>query len=232
MKNVKYILFTILFIFMNVFYVNASCTNEEFQSLVDLAKDIKITYKHKGKFVINNDGETQVDYYSFDVVVKNIYDDFYITYLDDTESLEIKDETAQVVLSNGNWFFSIYSKKCNEKVYDINVFLPRFNIYSLNPLCEGIDGDDFALCGKYYEYDVDYDNFVARVNHYRVTHKINNDDNVDVEEENDSIELIIDKLLNFILTNRLYILIILAVILVILLIISITKRIKKRGVLE
>ena len=40
--------FVILLMFVNVFYVNASCTDEEIDILKNKAKDIKITYKHMG----------------------------------------------------------------------------------------------------------------------------------------------------------------------------------------
>ena len=43
MKNIKYTLFTIIILFISVFHVNASCTNEEISALKELADDIKIT---------------------------------------------------------------------------------------------------------------------------------------------------------------------------------------------
>lgn len=43
-------------------------------------------------------------------------------------------------------------------------------MYSLDPLCEGIDGRDFPLCGKYYEPRVSYADFEKRVKSYIATH--------------------------------------------------------------
>ena len=229
MKNIKYIVFSFIFFLFNIFYVDASCTNEEIESLKELAKDIEITYKHKGIYEIDNE---YVDYYSFDIIVKNISDEFRVMYNYDTEELEVNNGISNLILSNGNWNFSVYSKRCDEKVYDIQFFLPRFNVYSLDPLCEGIDGNDFALCGKYYEYDVEYDDFVKRINNYRSTLKDNSVDNVAEDKTNINIDIIINSLLNFITNYRLYIVITLVTILVILITIIIFKRKKRRGVLE
>lgn len=229
MKNIKYILITILFLFLNVFYVDASCTDEEIDVLKDLADDIKITYKHKGK-VETEDG---VFYSLFDVTVKNIDNDMYISVIDSNMVLTPVDGEIVETFNNGTWYFDIYSNKCEEKIDTVKVFIPRFNMYSLDPLCEGIDGDDFALCGKYYEYDVEYDNFVARVNHYRVTHNVSdNTDKKNDDEKQSDIKVLFNNLLDYIIQYRLYIVISLIVILIILIIVIVINRRRKRGVLQ
>lgn len=227
MKSIKYILFTIVFLFINVFYVNASCTDEEINELKELAKDIKVTYKHKGK-VVTEDG---VYYNLFDVKVKNIDNDMYVSLINGSTILKPVDGEIVETFNNGTWYFDIYSNKCDDKIDTIKVFIPRFNRYSLDPLCEGIDGEDFALCGKYYEYDVDYDNFVARVKHYRATYKVDDNKN-DVKEEKNDFEVIFNNILDFIIRYRLYIVIVLSILLAILFTIIIIKRRQKRGVLE
>lgn len=226
MKNIKYMLITIIFLFINIFYVNASCTSEEIQELKDLAKDIKITYKHKGK-VITDEG---VFYNLFDIKVKNIDNDMYVSV--DNGNMILNPVESEIVetFNNGTWNFDVYSNKCEEKINTIKVYIPRFNVYSLDPLCEGIDGDDFALCGKYYEYDVKYDNFVARVKHYRATYKI--DDSKEVEKEENRVEMVFNYILEFIVKYKLYIIISAVVILITIVITIIIKKNKKRGVLE
>lgn len=230
MKNIiKYIIFIFVLLFINIFYVNASCTDGEYESLKLLTKEIKITYKHKG-IVENEDG---IFYNMFDVNVKNIDNDMYISLNNGSTILNPVNNVITSVFNNGTWNFDIYSKKCEQIIDTIKVHIPRFNIYSLDPLCEGIDGNDFALCGKYYEYDVDYDNFEARVKHYRLSHNIENKVNYDDNNENkDGFSMIINKLLDYIIVYRLYIIIALVILLVILIAISIIKRREKRGVLE
>lgn len=226
MKNIKYTIFTLVILFISIFHVNAYCTNEEITSLKELADDIKVTYKHLGKV---EDEEGTYHYNNFEVNVKNISDDLYILTLGNTIKLIPESEIIKTTLSSGNWNFNVYSNKCEEKIKEIKVFIPKFNEYSLDPLCEGIDGDDFALCGKYYEYDVSYENFKSRVEQYRANHNINYENN---KEERNQITLIIQKILNFIETYQLYITLSLIIILLIIIVIIIIKRKNKRGVLE
>lgn len=227
MKNIKYIVFTVIFLFINVFYVNASCTNEEISRLKELADDIKITYKHLGKTEYE-DGSSS--YNVFDVKVKNFSDELYISLFEGT--IKIVPENGEVTkrFNNGTWYFEVYSNKCEEKISEIKVFIPRFNLYSLDPLCEGVDGDDFALCGKYYEYDVSYKSFKERVEHYRTTHKIKNDNSSD-KDENDFNELF-SKVIDFIIEYKIYFIGGLLFLIFIILIAIVAKRRKKRGVLE
>ena len=223
MKNIKYILFTILFLFFNVFNVDASCTEEEIASLKGEASNIKVTYKHLGK-IEREEG----DFYNlFEVKVNNINDDFYILTLDNTIKLIPTNRGIVTTLNSGAWYFDIYSNKCGEKIKTIKVFIPTFNMYSLDPLCEGINGDDFALCGKYYEYDVEYEEFVARVNYYRNTHIVKEEESY--SENNVSV---LGSILQFVLNYRKYILIFLTMLLIIILAIGRIKKKGKRGVLE
>lgn len=224
MRNVKYMLFTLLFLFINTFYVQASCTNEDLTELRTEASKIKITYKHNGPI----ETDDFIDYNRFEVTVKNIPDNFYIKYSGDSETLVPNNGVAKTTLSNGNWNFKVYSNKCDEQISLIEVFLPRFNMYSLDPLCEGIDGDDFALCGKYYEYDVEYENFKDRVEHYRATYKIDskNDDDNSYEKS------YFNNIIEFIYQYKLYIIGFSVILLFIIILSIIMKRRKKRGVLK
>jgi len=225
MKNIRYVIFTVIFLFLNIFYVQASCTNEELLALKEEADKIKITYKHMG--VVER--EEYTDYNSFEVTVKNASDKFYITYLSGSERVNLNNEEVKITLRNGTWYFKVFSSECDCEVSEIKVFLPRFNMYYLDPLCKGIDGDDFALCGKYYEYDVDYDNFVARVNHYRATYKIKDSE---ITDEENNFEVILNNLLDFVIKYKLYVIVTLIVILFVIVTILIVRKRKKRGVLE
>lgn len=227
MKNIKYILFTLLFLFFNVFCVNASCTDEELLELKNLADEIKITYKHLGKTEYE---EGRVSYNVFDVNVSNFSDELYISLLNNTVKIVPENGKATKKFNNGTWNLEIYSNKCNEKISEIKMFIPKFNIYSLDPLCEGIDGNDFNLCGKYYEYDVSYESFKERVEHYRITHNIKNEENLD--NDNNDLKLYLDEIIEFAVNYKFYFIGVVISLLVIFVIIIIIKRNKKRGVLE
>lgn len=228
MRNTKYIIITLLIFLISIFHVNASCTDEEITSLKELAKDIKITYKHLGKI----ETEEGIYYNNFEVNVKNVPDDFYILVISDTIKLQPKEGIITEIFNNGTWKFNIYSNKCGIKITDIDVYIPRFNTYSLDPLCEGIDGNDFPLCGKYYEYDVSYDNFVDRVNYYRSIHNIDENINDEKKDEKNLISLVYDSILNFFINYKLYIIISIAILLIVIVLFIIIRKRKKRGILE
>lgn len=225
MKNIKYILFTILFLFLNIFYVNASCTNEEIKELKDLSKDIRITYKHKG--IIETEERTL--YNQFDVTVKNLDDDLYVSLFGGSTELLPVNGIATIELNNGTWYFEIYSNRCNVLIDRIKVFLPKFNLLSLDPLCEGIDGDDFPLCGKYYEYDINYDEFQEKVISYREKKNMNN---VSDNEKKIDFNALFKKVIDFVIEYKLYFIGSLIILFVILILIVAIKRNRKRGVLE
>lgn len=225
MTSIKYIVFTVLFLFINIFYVNASCTNEEILILKEKADKIKITYKHLGRI----EEEEGVFYNRFEVNVKNIPNDFYILVLENTIKLEPENNKITEIFNNGTWDFNIYSNTCNELISTINVYIPRFNEHSLDPLCEGINSSEFPLCGKYYEYNVSYNEFVNRVKHYRTTHNVvskNNNDNLN------SFNIIINNIINFIIQYKFYVICLLSILLCILVTIIIVKKKRNRGALE
>lgn len=228
MKNIKYIVFVILLMFVNVFYVNASCTDEEIDILKNKAKDIKITYKHMG--IIED--EDDIYYNNFEVKAKNVDDDLFFSLINGTIILEPKDGEVTDVFSNGKWNFEVYSKSCEQKIHTIEVFIPKFNKYSLDSLCEGIDGEDFALCGKYYEYEVPYDNFVERVNHYRITHNVKSDQNVQDKDSDDKFISLFKDILKFVKEYSLYISISFVISLIIIVFVIVIVKRRKRGVLK
>lgn len=230
MKNVKYVIFVFITLFFNIFYVQAQCTNEEIDNLKESVKEIKITYRHLGvlekdDIVYNNE---------FEVIIKNVIDDLYISLFNDTIILKPSNGEIISTFNNGNWKFNFYSKKCGKLIDTIDVFIPKFNEYSLDPLCEGINGNDFPLCGKYYEYDVSYDSFKERVEHYRVTHNIDDNkinDNV-TQKKDINFKYIVDFIIDFLIKYKLYVSILLISILIIIIVAIVIKKKRKRGVLE
>lgn len=227
MNKLKNIFFTLIVFFSCMFCVNASCTDEELEILKKEANNIKVTYKHLGA-TIDDDG---VIYYNrFEINVKDIRNDFYIlvdTGNNGTIKLSPIDNTIKEYFVNGTYTFDIYSNKCDNRIKQIKVHIPKFNIYSTDYLCEGIDADDFPLCGKYYEYDVSYDDFVVRVNDYRNTHTINNDA---IEESDES--SLLNSILEYIIKYKIYFICLLVLLLIIFIVLLIITKRKKRSVLE
>ena len=137
----------------------------------------------------------------------------------------------KMTINNGKWNFDIYSSKCAEKVDSLLVKIPRYNVYSEDPLCEGIDGDKFSLCGKYYESDVTYESFKERVENYRAIHKIDSKkDKQEVIEDKKNINL--DIIIKYINKYKTYILGSIISILLIVIITIIIKKKRSRGVLK
>ncbi len=226
MKKNKYLLFTIMILFLNISYVNAECSDEELNQITKEIDKIEITYKHLGE-VTKEDGSKV--YNEFLVTAKNIPENVYVHLSPMTE--ENFDETTEdlkIKLTTGTWYYNMYSSKCETVVDTITVKLPTFNIYSLDPLCEGIDGEDFKYCGKYYEYQIDRETFERKVKAYRIEHKIGQEDTTKVEKENN----FFPKILDILKDNYLYILGVLGVLLIITIIIIIISKKKKRKILQ
>lgn len=227
MKKNKYILFTFLILSLSILSVNAECTKEDLLSEQEKANNIKITYSHLGE-VIKEDGSKV--YNEFLVTAKNVEEGQYIhlTPFTNNEFIE-KDNTIQITLTSGKWEYNIYSSKCDEIIKTINVKLPRFNTYSLDPLCKDIDSDDFPLCSKYLEYEVNRETFERKITEYKKTHANKEPEEV---KDNFSIKDIINKVLEFVSEYNLFIAGFLLIILIILLVIIVNKRKKKRNILE
>ena len=228
MRRFTYLFFMIIIFTFTTYFVQASCTDEEISSLKREANEIKVTYKHLGA-VENEEGITVYD--KFDVNFKNVNDDLYIELFDFSYTNHPENGTIVDTFTTGNWNFGIYSDKCETKIYEIKVTLPKFNIYSLDPLCEGIDGDVFVLSGKYYNYNVSYESFKERVTNYRNTHKIvSNSDSNNNSEKN--ITYYLKYIINFIIDNYIIFGIATAALIIIIISIVIFKARKNRGVLK
>ena len=223
MRKIKCLILIAIVTCLDFSCVRAQCSDEEIETLKKEASKIKITYEHLGVIKENN-----VEVHNkFLVVTSNIYDDFYI-HLSPfaTEDFIEEDDSLKINLTTGTWHYQVFSSKCGIKISDIEVNLPRSNIYSLDPLCEGIDDEEFPLCGKYYKYDVDYETFEKKVTSYRLQ---NNLDNQEKKQEDESI---LNKVLSFISEYKIFLLITLGVILLIISIILITSKDKKRKILK
>lgn len=201
MKNTVHVIFIILLFSLLINNVQADCTDEEINSLKKDVEKVKVTYKHLGE-VEKEDGTKVYD--QFIVSTYNIPENVYIyLYPTTTEKFEDdSDDSLKIKLTTGKWSFDFYSSKCDMIIDSIKVKLPTFNIYSLDPLCEGIDGNEFKLCGKYYEGTVSRKNFEERIKLYRQLHV--KEEQVDEVSDNVSI---INNIIDFISKYYLYMLV-------------------------
>lgn len=222
MRNIKYYFIALLLTLVNIHVVYADCSDEEINNLKKEIDKIEITYKHLGEVTKENGNKV---YNEFMVTAKNIPDNVYVHLFPMTEENFIEeDNELKIKLTTGEWHYSLYSSLCETTIDEIIVKLPTFNIYSLDKLCDGIDGNDFKLCGKYYEFTVSREVFERRVKEYRKNHIIS--DNEKAIKEN-----IIDKIIVFVKKYYIYILIIVLLIIAIASISAIIKRINKRKIL-
>ena len=148
MNKRKSLLFILMLTIFSTNIVKAECTTEEENNIRKEIDKIEIVYKHLGE-VTKEDGTKT--YNEFMVTAKNIPDGVYVhLYPFTDEQFEESSEGLKLRLTTGIWHYYMYSEKCDETLKDITVTLPRFNEYSLDPLCDGVDTEDFRYCNKYY----------------------------------------------------------------------------------
>lgn len=158
-KNKKIILFTILLLLFNT-NVYASCTEEEINGFKKIEDEYKITYEFnketKDYTLIFNKSKNPI--YEYDFSGDN----------DNIEKVEFEPVNETTYRFNrvqyGEYIIKIrgVTESCNDILKEININLPKYNIYFEDPLCEGLE--DFVLCQPTYDKEIDYETFVSRTN--------------------------------------------------------------------
>ena len=156
----KILLVTIVSLIVNANVIYAECTT----------KDKEYYESIKDKYNIS---------YEFDKDTKAYK--LYLTYGDDSaffyeiegdeiegSSDEVKDNT--LIISNlkpGDYIIRVVggSETCNDTFKEETITLFKYNEYSFDPICEGIE--EFVLCSPTYDKEIDYDTFISRVNSYK-----------------------------------------------------------------
>lgn len=227
MKKILFLMSLIISLFLFDINVYAECNSSDIAKIKNMLKKVIIAYKHIEPYT-NEKGERVYD--EFLVTAKNIPDDVYIhLYPMTDENFEESTEGLKIKLSTGNWTFDFYSSKCDSILNAVEVKLPRFNLYSLDPLCDGISEDEFKLCGKYYEYDVSREEFERRVLEYKRSHSSVEE----VEKDaNINIDIVFNKVIDFIKKYYVYFIVILFGILIASILISYSYKKKKRRILQ
>ena len=207
--------------------IYADCTNEEKNNFKKIESEYTITYEY--------DKESN----SYTIVLKNPQPDTYGYKIAQNATGKYFDLTTSnetpIVLSEyapGNYTIEIYGKTetCKDKLKTSSIDLPRYNKYSEDPLCDGIE--EFYLCQETYDKNIDYETFVERVNIYKNNQKPQEEEK-EKEEKKENISKEINKILEFIEENLVTIIIVVVfVILIIITIILTAKSIRKSRRLE
>jgi len=204
----------------------ADCTKEEIDNFKEIEDEYKITYefdKDTKLYTIKyiNPNPEKYGYYLIQKVDLNTTKKYDLTKINDNEY-------EQTEILPGDYIIEIAGKSetCNEKIKTLSLKLPKYNKYSEDQLCKGIE--EFVLCQPTYDKDIDYETFTSRVNSYKKNHS--NIENKKEEKKEESKE---NRIIQYIKDNLFQIIIIaIFVIMIIITIILTVKSIKKSRRLE
>lgn len=178
MKKIKIMLIVFILMLINYENVLAECSSEEVQVLKEKASNIEI------KLELQENVEGEFGYYdTHNLIINNMTEEFFIYSEYDGQSYGIRDANSegQIIFVDymfGKHLFKIYSQKCGMLISIMEVDVPRYNSFFKDPLCEGISGDDLAVCNKWYDGDLNYESFKSAVENYK---RENNEDEKDMK---------------------------------------------------
>lgn len=201
--------------------IYADCTKEEIDNFKKIEDEYKVTYEFDidTKLYTLTFYSPQPDLYDFVGEDETVFSNCEI--LDDNTA-----KCSNIKPNTYNFEIVGVSTTCNGTFKKIKTSLPKYNTYSEDPLCEGIE--EFVLCQPTYDKNIDYETFVSRVNSYKKNHQskpIDNNTKEEVKEENRIIQYIHDNSFQIII-------IVIFIIMVIITIILTAKSIKKSRRLE
>ena len=190
------LILTIFLLFPIITY--ADCTTEELNNFKKLEQEYKVTYKYdktKQRYQIlftNPDPKTY---------------GYTITHPQDANGMtttvniyEVQETTTEYSVGTyGTYEIKIIglTNTCNETLKRTNLKISKYNPYSEDPLCDGIE--EFVLCQETYDKDIDYDTFVSRVNTYKNQKAEAKSETNNGPKENKVLEYIEDNLLKIII---------------------------------
>ena len=179
-KLIYVMMFTFILLFPSNVYAD-ECNGTRINELKEMAKSIEVFYDYDNS-TLNLNSEEYIKFSKNDEGKAVPYGRLIVTITGVNEEFSVKDITYKRTFTpssfsggiltlhfekEGNRRFEVYSNSCNKTVRTIYMQLPRYNDYHIDPLCEGIDGNDLAVCNKWYAYDLDYDSFKKKVEDYK-----------------------------------------------------------------
>ena len=121
------------------------------------------------------------------------------------------------------------TETCDDVLKTTILKLPKYNKYSEDPLCEGIE--EFDLCNSTYDKEIDYDTFVSRVETYKRTK--NKNENINNDNDTGNNNKLLNNMKTYIEENLIQIIIVTVfIILVVITTIITAKSIRKSRRLE
>lgn len=202
----KYITFTILLFLLCITSTYAACTQEELNDFKKIEQDYKVTYEFD-----KNTKDYRVTFY-IPYIEKYVYEIDQNINLENAVASTGKSFTVSGI-KTGDYRIEVVGTTvaCNDTLKEIILKLPKYNVYSEDPLCAGIE--EFVLCQPTYDKDIDYDTFVSRVNTYKKSKTEKLDEKPKEEpQENVIIEYIKDNLIQIIIITIFIILVTITII--------------------
>lgn len=184
----KYLILSIFIFFAFIPHLFADCSRTEENRLKMLASQVKITYEYNDSYY---DDYGDIVKEMFIISITGLTDEIY-ALIDETSSYFMYDPNNQTVsmdgFTSGTKTIKIYSKnpECSTELRKIYLTLPKYNYYADDPLCEEIDTTKFALCDKWYQFDINYDTFLKRLEAYK--NSLNNNDEPIIDPSKDNTE--------------------------------------------
>jgi len=219
MNRKKYLILTAMLSLLCINKTYAACTQEEINDFKKIEDEYKITYE----FNLATKDYTV----TLETPPEKKYD--FVIFTDINLNCKKKDEKIDICynMPQNNYEIRIVgnTKTCNEILKTFTLKLPKYNKYSEDPLCKGIE--EFVLCQPTYDKEIDRETFESRVNTYKRT---KNESNLEDERQEEQIE---NELILYIKENLLQIIIVATfIMLVIITIIIMIKSARKSRRLE
>ena len=205
MKKRKYFILTAILFLSCIPKTYATCTQEEINEFKKVEDDYKVTYE------FNHDTKDYNVTFHTPLINKFDYEIYTNIKLNCQKLNEIEVECYNIPINEYELSIVGTSDSCNDVLKKLTLKLPEYNIYSDDPLCEGIE--EFYLCQPTYEKKVDRETFESRVNTYKNSNKKEETEKNETLEENKISEYIKENLIQIIIIIVFIILVIITIIL-------------------
>ena len=207
MKKNIYKILLLLVLTLSPYLVKADCTTEEIKHFREIEDDYKVTYEF--------DKETKTYTLTFYNPEPDMYD-FVITNGGFENNCETINDNSAVCtnVTSKNYTIEVvgFTDSCEDTLKTITLKLPKYNEYSEDPLCNGIE--EFVLCQPTYDKEIDRDTFESRVATYKKNlESKETKEEVKVKEESKIIRYIKDNLIQIIVVSVFVIMLIITIIL-------------------
>jgi len=229
MKKILYVLVFVMCLLLCDLSVDAQCSDSELSKLSSLASKVKITYQYNEEYE-----KLKLPVYgSFNVYITGLdSNDIYIEDYSSLTNYDASDVVDGVVtisdVSGGDRDIYVVSNLDNCKgslIRKITVNIPKFNYYAVSSYCDGIDGNEFVYCDKWYQMSFNKSTFLRELELYKNKKDDITDDN---DDDNDG-DNVVDEKDNWLndFVESYYVYIIVGIILLIVVVIWLVTRRKK-----